>query len=262
MPAVPAARIGPTVARVLALIVLILINGAAYAAPDQAALAAYESGDYAKAVALGGDSPRAEDRALAARALNAVAYFERDRKQARRIADDAYDAAQAAIALDPALPEAHLQAAIALALKGAHTSPALAFITGLPRKARRRIDAALALDPGNAWAVSTSAAWRIEVARRGGASIDGADPVRGHEEFLKARSLAPDNPTIAYECALRLLAAGRPEWRADALAALADALAAAPATAFERDVQKLARALAAAVAQGPAAERQFIESQP
>ncbi|MFZ5618014.1 MAG: hypothetical protein ACOZAA_11930 [Pseudomonadota bacterium] len=239
-----------------------LMMTAARAEPHAAAYAAYAAGDYARAVDLARAAGRAEDLALAARALNAVSYFDRERKSARRTADDAIDLAEQAIALDPTLPEAHLQTAIGLALKGARTSPVKAFFSGLAAKARREIDKALALDADNPWALSTSAAWRIEVARRGGGALYGADPEQGHIEFMKARALATDNPAIAYECALRLLADGREEWRADALAALDAALAAAPATKFEADVIALARDFKAAIAQGPDAERAFIARQP
>lgn len=227
-----------------------------------AAYDAYAAGDYADAVVLASSGESAADYALAARALNAVAYFEAERKEARRTADDAIDMAEKAIALDPDLPEARLQAAIGMALKGARISPFRAFFSGLAAKARAQIDAALALDPDNPWALSTSAAWRIEVARRGGGSLYGADPVKGHEEFMAARALAPDNVAIAYECALRLLADSRAEWRADALAALDAALAGAPQTEFERDVQALARDFRAAIGAGREAEEAFIEAQP
>ncbi len=232
------------------------------AAVNADALGAYDRGDYDAAVKIATEAGDAEDLALAARAMNAVAYFDDGRKSARRTAGDALDIAEQAIALDSDLPEAHLQAAISLALRGARLSPVKAFFGALAGKARRKIDDALALDADNAWALSTSAAWRIEVARRGGGSLYGADPVVGHEEFMKARALAPDNLTIAYECALRLAADGRPEWRGDALAALDAAIAGAPTTKFEADIQARAREFKAAIAAGADAEKAFIKRQP
>lgn len=241
---------------------LALLSAAAHAEPENAAFAAYAAGDYAKAVDLATRAGRAEDLALAARAVNAVSYFEGGRKSARKKADEAFEIAEQAVALDPKLPEAHLQAAIALGLKGARMSPVKALFSGLPGKVRNRIDSALALDADNPWALSTSAAWRIEVSRRGGGSLYGADPALGRQEFLKARALAPGNPTIAYECALRLLADGRKEWRAEGLGALDASLAAAPSTKFEADIQALAHEFKAAIAAGPQAEKDFIASQP
>lgn len=227
-----------------------------------AAYSAYAAGDYEQAIELAREAGTAKDYALAARAMNAIAYFDDGRKSARRRAGDAYEIAEKAIALDPTLPEGHLQAAISLALKGARMSPVRAFFSGLAGRARDRIDAALALDADNPWALSTSAAWRIEVARRGGASLYGADPAAGYREFMQARALAPDNPAIAYECALRLLADGRAEWRADALAALDAAVMAAPATKFEADIQVRAHAFKTAIAAGREAEAAFIDAQP
>lgn len=243
-------------------IFLALSLPAANAAALDAAYDAYKIGDYGKAVTLAVSAGSAEDFALAARAMNARAYFDDGRKSARRIADDAGDLAEKAIELNPNLAEGYLQSAISLALKGARMSPVRAFLSGLAGKARDRIDAALRLDPENPWALSTSAAWRIEVARRGGGKLYGADPALGREEFLRARTLAPENLTIAYECALRLLADGRPEWRDEALASLDAALAAEPATKFESDIKARAREFAAAIKAGPAAEAAFIKAQP
>lgn len=235
---------------------------AAEAAVSESAAAAFARGDYEDTLLIAASEGGAENLALAARTHNAIAYFDPDRKSARKEADAAYDAAREAMRFDPALSEAHLQAAIALALKGALISPARAFLSGLAGKARKEIDAALAIDPDNPWALSTSAAWRIEVARRGGAKLYGADPVKGRDEFIRALEVAPDNVAIAYECALRLLADGRPEWRAEGLSALDAALAGAPTTKFEDDIQARAREFRAAIEGGPKAERKFIEAQP
>lgn len=235
--------------------------GAAVAAPDPAAFAAFVAGDYDRSAALADRAGGAENAALAARAINAVAYFEEGRKASRELAARALDYAEAAVKADPALPEGHVQAAISLALRGAKMAPARAFLLNLPARARRYLDAALALDPDNPWALSTSAAWRLEVARRGGGAY-GADPEAGRAEFLRARALYPDNVVIAYECALRLLASGRKEWREEALAALEAARAAPAANAFDRGVKARAEGLKAAVLEGPAAEARFIAAQP
>lgn len=249
--------------RVAALsIFLAMAPHAARSAALGAAFDAFRAGNYDEAVALAKNRGAAEDYALAARAMNAKAYFDDGRKSARRIADDAGALAEKAIELDPKLAEGYLQSAISLALKGARMSPVRAFLSGLAGKARDRIDAALELDPENPWALSTSGSWRIEVARRGGGKLYGADPENGREELLRARLLAPDNLTISYECALRMLADGRPAWRAEALASLEAALAAEPATKFESDIKARAREFDAAIRAGPAAEAEFIKAQP
>ena len=229
---------------------------------NERAFALFAGGQYSAAAEAADQAGGAENLALAARALNAKAYLADDRKEARRIADEALDYAKAALEENEALLEAHLQAAISLALRGANMSPVRAFFLNLPARARRYIDAALALDPESAWALSTSAAWRLEVARRGGGSTYGADPELGYAEFQMARALDPENISIAYECALRLVASEQAEWRGYALACLDAARAVEPQTAFDRAVKERAGALAAAIEKGPEAEEAFIEAHP
>lgn len=241
---------------------LALAAAPAAAAPDAAALEAYSRGDYLVAADLAAAGGGAENLTLAAIALNAVAYFEAGRRESRRRADAAYALAERAIAADPSLADAHVQAAVSLLLKSSRMSGLSALMSGNAGKARARLDSALALAPAHPLALSTSGSWRIEVTRRGGGALKGADPMRGFDEFQRARSLAPGDAIVAYECALRLLADGRKTWRAPALLCLDGALAATPARRFEQDVQQRARALKAAVHAGAKAEKAFIDSQP
>ncbi|MEX0644665.1 MAG: hypothetical protein WD076_05100 [Parvularculaceae bacterium] len=229
---------------------------------DSGAYAKYVDGDYDAAVAAASSIGGAGNFALAARALNAAAYFEDKRKQSRLLANRALDFAEESIRMKPDFLEAHLEAAIGLSLRGANMAPARALILNLPARARRHMDVALALDSASFWALSTSAAWRLEVARRGGGAVFGADPVQGYEEFMKAREIAPGNVVVAYECALRLIASKRAEWRAVALQSLDAALAGVPESAFETRLQGHAREFAAAIKAGPDAEAKFIDAQP
>ncbi|MEQ1931067.1 MAG: hypothetical protein ABL957_11150 [Parvularculaceae bacterium] len=234
----------------------------AAAEPDGAAFAAFVAGDYEKSAELALAAKGADNHALAARAMNALAYFEEGRKESRKLAERALEYAEIAIKEDPSLPEGHLQAAIGLGLRGARMAPARAFIANVPNRVRNYLDAALKLDPNNQWALSTSAAWRLEVARRGGGKAYHAVPEEGFTEFQKARAIAPQSVMIAYECALRLLASGRAEWREVGLDALDAALASPATTAFDRSVQERVQAFKAAIGNGGDAEAAFIAAQP
>lgn len=238
------------------------MSPAASADIDKGAYAKYVAGDYdgavEQSVALGG----AGNLTLAARSLNSLAYFGDSRKSNRETANWAFNLAERAAKLDPSFTQAQLEAAIGLSLRAANMSPPRVLALNLPGRARKHLDAALALAPEDVWALSTSAAWRMGVARKGGGSVFGADPEVGHAEFMKARGLAPENVVVAYECARALIASDREEWRATGLEALAVATSGAPESAFEEGVQDLAREFEAAIAEGPNAEDAFIAAQP
>ncbi|GJL93196.1 hypothetical protein [Hyphococcus sp.] len=245
-----------------ALILCLLNAGQVYAAPDQGALAAFVQGEYEHAANIAAAKGGAENLALAARALNADAYLQSDDKVARKLAKQALEYAEIAIEADHALVEAHLQAAISLAQRGSRMAALRAFFLGIAGRAREELDSALACEPSNAWALSSSAAWHLEVARRVGEGRYGSDSSLGYQQFAKARASDPDNLLIAYECALRLLAFDKPEWRTDGLNALFQAAEGRPTDAFERAIQERAVKLLAAVKAGREAERAFIDVQP
>lgn len=230
----------------------------ALAAPDPAAMAAYARGDYLAAVAAAERAGGADNLAFAAKALNAISYFDRDRKTTRERCALAMDYAKSAIAGDPAFAEAYFNLGVAMLIKASNMGAARAFLSNLPARGRRMFDRALALDADFAPFLTASAAWRIEVANRGGGFFYGADAEEGHAEMQRARALDPVDNVIAHECAVRLLADGRREWRAEALACLDDAVTAPTDLKFEADIQERSRALKAAVEAGPDAEKAFL----
>lgn len=239
-----------------------LLAAAAHAEPDSAAYRLYADGLYEEAAETGAAISGAENLALAARSLNALAYLQEDDEGARRIAKEALEYAEAAMEADDALVEGHLQAAISLAQRGARMGALKAFFLGIAGRARDELDVSLAREPDNPWALSSSAAWHLEVARRAGEGRFGSDPELGFQQFMAARAADPENLLIAYECALRLIAFEKPEWRPQGLEALSDVLAMTPENAFERAIKTRAEEFRAAIAAGPEAERDFIEMQP
>jgi hypothetical protein len=240
------------------LAVAIALSSPALAAPDPAAVAAYDRGDYLAAVEAAEKAGGAENLAFAAKSLNAISYFDRDRKTTRERCNRAMDFAEAAIAADPSFAEAHFNLGVAMLIKASNMGAARAFLSNLPARGRRKFDEALALDPDFAPFLVASAAWRIEVANRGGGFFYGADPEEGFAEMQRARALDPADNVIAHECAVRLLADGRRAWRAEALQCLDDALAATTDSTFEAAIQEKSRALKAAIDAGPDAERAFL----
>jgi hypothetical protein len=237
---------------------LTALAASAQAAPYAAAEAAYERGDYLAAAEAASKAGGAENLAYAAKALNAISYFDRDRKSTRKRCDEAMDYAQAAIDLDPAFAEAHFNLGVAMLIKASNMGAARAFLSNLPARGRRMFDRAIALDPDFAPFLVASAAWRIEVANRGGGFFYGADAEEGYEEMRRARAIDPVDNVIAHECAVRLLADGRAEWRAEALDCLEDALVAATDSAFEAAIQEKSRLLKSAIEAGPDAEKAFL----
>lgn len=234
----------------------------ATAAPNEAAFALFVAGDYRAAARNAAEAGGAENLALAARALNAEAYLMADDSDARKLAKEALELAEEAIETDAMLVEGHLQAAISLAQRGARMAALRAFFLGIADRAREKLDEALAQEPDNAWALSSSGAWHMEVARRVGEGRFGSDPALGYRQFLAARANDPENLLIAYECALRLIAYDNPEWLGDGLAALEVVLAGEAKDAFEAAIQKRAQAFSDALAAGPEAAERFIEAQP
>ncbi len=247
---------------IAAVFAVLFAGSITYAAPNGAAHKLFVSGAFEEAAEAAALAAGAENLALAARATNAKAYLETNNKTARRTAKRALKYAEQAIEDSPVLVEGHLQAAISYALRGARMSPVRAFLSGTAGKARKLLDHALMLDPENAWALSSSGAWHLEVARRAGSGSYGSDPAVGFEQFAAARAAQPENLLIAYEAALRLLAYDEPAARENGLAALRDAVTLAPQDAFERRVQERAIVFQQAVDEGQEAERAYIKAQP
>lgn len=241
---------------------LMLGSFSALAAPDETAFAFFSAGEYEQAVEQASAAGGAENLAFAARSLNALAYLQTENKLGRRFAKRALEYAEDAMEADDTLVEAHLQAAIALAQRGARMAALRAFFLGVADRARDELDLALSKEPNNAWALSSSGAWHLEVARRVGEGRFGSDPQLGFEQFLAARAMDPQNLLIAYECALRLIAHENQDWREEGLSALDAVLTGAPADAFETSIQLRARDLSAAIAEGRDAERAFIDAHP
>lgn len=190
--------------------VLAVLPLAANAASIEEAQALYDSGDYDAAADIGEALKTPKGYTLATKALLGKTNL-LPRKQ--RSLDDIARAtamAEAAIKLDPDNIDAHLQYATSLGIRGRLISKLRAKLERLPERAEEHLVIALKLQPDHPWANAFYAAWHMEVARNGGATlaraIYGASLETGIEIFDRALTLQPMNPVLPYEYAQFLLA--------------------------------------------------------
>lgn len=168
--------------------------------------------------------------------------------------EHAEELARRAAAADPKLPEGQIELVAALGFEARLMGPIKAQFRGLAKEARQHIDAALADDPGNAWAWAALGSWNIEITRDGGAALArwlyGANIRAGLEAYAKAMASAPDNVVVRYQYALSLAGYNRDAYRDTIESALAHAIADTPQSAYETFAQKNARELLAALRAG------------
>lgn len=192
----------------------------------QAALNAYEAGDYARAARLGEEQATAPALAFAARALVADAISRPDGLCVPCL-EQAETLARRATARDPRLVEALLQDAIAMGLRGRAMGVEAARADGLAERVRQRLDAALALEPDNLWARASLGAWHLEITAHAGtvlaALLYDAGPGEGLRLYRKAVADAGDEAVLPYQFALALLALDEKRFAPEAERALLQA---------------------------------------
>ncbi|HEY0265622.1 MAG TPA: hypothetical protein VGC16_02655, partial [Rhizomicrobium sp.] len=124
-----------------------------------------------------------------------------------------------------------------------------------PAQSKAALDAAVADDPRNAYAVSALGGWHIEVVRGGGGflarTIYGATEAEAVSLFDRAVKLAPGNVAVRYQVALALAGFDDEKYRARIAAELRAALSAAAATAYEKNIQERANELLGLLNHGP-----------
>ncbi len=222
-----------------------------FAAPAwaQSAREAYVEGAFLEAASLGEAQGRADDLALAARALLAEAVTgnpaDIDGLLARAEAN-----ARRALAADQTSTEARLQLAAAMGMKARRATIGEAMRKGYASEGRALVRAAVAEAPREAWAHALEGGWNLEVVRRGGnvgATYYGASVRAGRAAFDRARALAPDDAIIAYQYAVALLELDPERYGDEATRLLAAASACRPGDAFEMRVKAKAASVAAAL---------------
>jgi len=161
----------------------------------------------------------------------------------------AEDYARKAIALDNSVADAHVYLAVAMGYEARIVGPVWARAHNYPGHAKDELDAALAINPKNAWALGALGGWNIEIVRTGGARLAGwlygATDDAGLAAFTSAFKQAPDNLSVRFQYALSLSGYDLDRFRPQIDDALARVARLRPATAYEQTAQHRAAELAA-----------------
>jgi hypothetical protein len=211
----------------------------ARAAATEEIFALYARGDYEQALRLGEASHTAPGLAVAARAVLAdevlretpcLACLERAEALARQ-----------AVAADPHFSLGQVWLAVALGYEARIIGSVKARVKNSPAQSRAALDAAIADDPKNPFAVSALGGWHIEIVRGGGAFLArlayGARESEGLALFDRAVRLAPANVAVRYQIGLGLAGFDAEKYRSRIATEFKAALAATPQTAYERKIQ-------------------------
>jgi len=221
------------------LVLFLLLLPPPVLADDAGLFALYAHGDYDAAIKAGEAAHSAYGYAVAARAAMADAVLrdspclpclERGEKLAR-----------AAVAADPKLADGQIWLAVALGYQARLQGLARAQMRGLPREAKTALEAAVADDPANPYAVSALGGWHIEVVKSGGPfmarTLYGANVSEALGLFDRAARLGADNVAVRYQIALALAGFDPDQYRARIAAELEAALRATAVTSYEKAMQ-------------------------
>ncbi|HEX3753515.1 MAG TPA: hypothetical protein VHV26_00425 [Rhizomicrobium sp.] len=209
--------------------------------------AIYAAGHYEEAMHAGEAARNAAGLAIAARAALADAM---ERPQPCMIClQRAESFANRAIAAGPGYADGQVWLAVALGYESRLTGPLRARLARNPERAKEALERALRADPANPYALSALGGWHIEIVRLGGdflaRHIYGAEEATGLALFDRAVKAAPANVAVHYQIALSLAGYDPARFKDRIRRELEAAVAAAPATAYERFVRGRAAELLA-----------------
>jgi hypothetical protein len=214
-------------------------EGQALGATTDEIFAVYARGDYEQAARLGEAARTAPGLAIAARAVLADDVL-RD-TPCLPCLERAEALSRQAVAADPHHAFGQVWLAVALGYQARITGAVKARIKNSPAQSKAALEAAVADDPKNAYAVSALGGWHIEVVRGGGATLArmfyGARETTALSLFDRSVRLAPDNVAVRYQIGLSLAGFDADKYRARIAAEFKAALAAAPDTAYEKKIQ-------------------------
>jgi tetratricopeptide (TPR) repeat protein len=230
------------------------------AAAAQTPLDFYLAGEFSQAEAAGVAQNDSQGFAIAARAVLAD-----DMMREQPCLDclkRAEDLARRAIAADPKLPEGHIYLAAAVGYESRIIGNIAAQSKGYANQAKRELDAALATDPNNPWALAAMGSWHIEIVRSAGATLArwlfGAKFDEGKDYYSKAFAAAPGNLVIRYQYALALAAYNLADYQKDIESELTRAAADTASSTYETFARARARELLETLKRGDTAAAQRL----
>ncbi len=224
---------------------VLMLGTTVTSAADPAPIELYKAGKYEDAIKAGTAQNNAEGYSVAARAELAKEMM-RDAPCLSCLQQaEAY--ARKAIAGDPKRPECRVYLAAALGYKSHIIGTMAARFKGYAEDAKANIDAALASQPGDAWALAALGGWHLAVVEGGGrllASMTyGASVDKGLKAFNEAMAADPGNIVIRFQYVLSVSAYDRETYAKQIQAALEAAANGQPKTAYDAFTQGRARTL-------------------
>ena len=227
------------------LFALALLTLPVRAATTDEIFAIYAKGDYEAAAKAGEAAHTAGGLAIAARAVLGDAVL-RD-TPCMECLQRAEKLARAAVAADPRNAFGQVWLAVSLGYQARLLGIVKAKLRDMPAQSRAALDAAVADDAKNAYAVSALGGWHIEVVKGGGAflarTIYGARESQALALFDRAVKLAPANVAVHYQVGLALLGFDDEKYHARILTELRAAVGGTAATAYEKAIQTRANDL-------------------
>lgn len=224
----------------------LLALAVAGALPDSGALfALYAQGHYQDAMRRGEESHSAEGLAIAARAALADAMTRPER--CLTCLERAEEDARRAIALDAHVADGHVWLATSLGYEARIEGVMRASWSNSPAQAKEQLDAALAIDPANPYALAALGGWHAELVRAGGAflasKVYDASLEKSLALFDRAGRAAPHNVAVHYQIALSLAGMDPAGYRVRIENELNTATQGPPQTAYEKFVAGRAQEL-------------------
>ena len=170
------------------------------------ATAAFVEGRFLEAADIAEDLKTSAGYALAAQSLAIHGHYLAAEEDRMKVMERAMNIGLTAVEADPTNPEAHYQAAHSAGRYAQNLGQLTALQKGMAQKIRRRLEAALELQPDFGKAHLAMGGWHADIAGAGALArmIYGANRKKAIEHFERAMELTPDSIDTLYQYAIRL----------------------------------------------------------